>query len=74
MNKNILIADDNDDILEILHRYVTREGFSPILAHNGEEALKKFFEFAPVILLLDVMMPLKDGYEVCQEIRRSSNV
>ena len=74
MNKNILIADDNDAILEILHRYVTKEGFSPIMAHNGEETLKKFFEFSPVLLLLDVMMPKKDGFEVCQEIRRSSNV
>ena len=74
MNKNILIADDNDDILEILHRYVYKEGFSPIMAHNGEEALKKFFEFAPLLLLLDVMMPKKDGFEVCKEIRRSSNV
>ncbi|MHB8076779.1 response regulator transcription factor [Desulfosporosinus fructosivorans] len=74
MNKNILIADDHDDILEILHRYLTKEGFFPIMAHNGEEALKKFFEFAPVLLLLDVMMPKKDGFEVCQEIRSSSNV
>ncbi|WP_298200204.1 response regulator transcription factor [Desulfosporosinus sp.] len=74
MNKYILIADDNDDILEILHRYVIKEGFSPILAHDGKEALKKFFEFAPVLLLLDVMMPIKDGFEVCQEIRSSSNV
>lgn len=74
MNKNILIADDNNDILEILHRYVTKEGFSPILAHDGEEAFKKFFEFAPALLLLDVMMPKKDGFEVCKEIRRSSNV
>ena len=74
MSKNILIADDNDDILEILHRYVTKEGFSPILAHDGEETLKKFFEFVPVLLLLDVMMPKKDGFEVCKEIRSSSNV
>ena len=74
MSKHILIADDNDDILEILHRYVTKEGFSPILAHDGEEALKRFFEFSPVLLLLDVMMPKKDGFEVCKEIRSSSNV
>lgn len=74
MNKNILIADDNDAILEILHKYVTKEGYSPIMAHDGEEALMNFFEFAPVLLLLDVMMPKKDGFEVCKEIRRSSNV
>ncbi|MDP4160825.1 MAG: response regulator transcription factor [Bacillota bacterium] len=74
MNKYILIADDNDDILEILHRYVTKEGFSPIMAHDGPETLKKFFEFAPILLLLDVMMPKKDGFEVCKEIRSYSNV
>ncbi|SPF33861.1 Transcriptional regulatory protein SrrA [Candidatus Desulfosporosinus infrequens] len=74
LSKNILIADDNDAILEILHRYVTKEGFSPILAHDGKEALKKFFQFAPVLLLLDVMMPNIDGFEVCKEIRNSSNV
>jgi len=74
LNKNILIADDNDAILEILHRYVTKEGYSPIMAHDGEEALMNFFEFAPALLLLDVMMPKKDGFEVCKEIRRSSNV
>ncbi|AET66139.1 response regulator with CheY-like receiver domain and winged-helix DNA-binding domain [Desulfosporosinus orientis DSM 765] len=74
MNKYILIADDNDDILEILHRYVAKEGFSPILARSGEEALQKFFAFSPILLLLDVMMPKKDGFEVCKEIRRKSNV
>nr|WP_312038919.1 response regulator [Desulfosporosinus sp. SRJS8] len=74
MNKHILIADDNDDILEILHRHVTEEGFLPIVTHNDEEALKKFYEFAPVLLLLDVMIPEKDGFEVCKEIRSNSNV
>ena len=74
MSNYILIADDNDDILEILHRYVIKEGFSPIMAHNGEEALKRFFEFSPALLLLDVMMPKRDGFEVCKEIRSSSNV
>lgn len=74
MSKYILIADDNDDILEILHRYVRKEGFSPIIAHDGEDALKKFFEFAPTLLLLDVMMPKIDGFEVCKQIRSNSNV
>ena len=74
MNKYILIADDNDDILEILHRYVSKEGFFPIMAHDGLEAVKKFYEFYPLLLLLDVMMPKKDGFEVCKEIRSYSNV
>lgn len=74
MNKYLIIADDNDSILDILKTYVTQEGFWPIIAHDGEEALQKFTEYRPVLLLLDVMMPKKDGFTVCQEIRQSSNV
>ena len=74
MNKNLLIADDNDGILDILKTYVSKEGFFPIIAHDGVEALNKFIEYKPVLLLLDVMMPEKDGFTVCREIRQSSNV
>jgi DNA-binding response OmpR family regulator len=72
--KYILIADDNDGILEILSTYITKEGFSPIIAHDGDEAVTKFMENRPLLLLLDVMMPKKDGFTVCREIRQSSNV
>jgi DNA-binding response OmpR family regulator len=74
LNKYLLIADDNEDILEILQRYVKKEGFLPILAHDGEETLQKFKEYAPILLLLDVMMPKINGFDVCREIRRNSNV
>ena len=74
MNKYLLIADDNEDILEILQRYVKKEGFLPILAHDGEETMQKFKEYAPILLLLDVMMPKINGFDVCREIRRNSNV
>lgn len=74
MNKYLLIADDNDGILDILTTYVTKEGFLPIIAHDGVEAIKKFMEYKPLLLLLDVMMPEKDGFTVCREIRQSSNV
>jgi two-component system response regulator ResD len=74
LNKYLLIADDNEGILDILKTYVTKEGFIPIIAHDGVEALKKFMEYRPLLLLLDVMMPEKDGFTVCQEIRQSSNV
>lgn len=72
--KYILIADDNDGILDILKAYVSKEGFTPLLAHDGNEAITKFEEFSPLLILLDVMMPLKDGFEVCREIRKTSNV
>lgn len=74
MNKYILIADDNDGILEILKSYVAKEGYTPLIAHDGEEAIKMHQLYSPILLLLDIMMPLKDGIEVCQEIRHSSNV
>lgn len=74
MNKNILIADDNDGIVDILKKYVTKEGFIPIVAYDGESAVSMFNEHAPILILLDVMMPKKDGFTVCQEIRKVSNV
>ncbi len=74
MEKYILIADDNDGILDILKTYVIKEGFTPILAHDGNAALKIFEEHSPILILLDVMMPKKDGFEVCRQIRKSSNV
>lgn len=74
MEKYILIADDNEGILEILSTYVTKEGFCPIVAHDGEEALTKYVEYRPLLILLDVMMPKKDGFTVCREIRQQSNV
>lgn len=74
MNKHILIADDNDGIVDILKTYVFKEGFIPIIAYDGESAIRMFNESSPILILLDVMMPKKDGFEVCQEIRKTSNV
>jgi len=74
LNKYILIADDNDGILDILKTYVSKEGFIPIIARDGVEAINNFTQYSPLLLLLDVMMPKKDGFEVCREIRKSSNV
>lgn len=71
---NILIADDNADITKVLAAYTTKEGYNPIIATDGEEALKLFEESSPSAVLLDVMMPKMDGYEVCRKIREKSNV
>lgn len=70
----ILIADDNQDITDILSTYVTKEGFEPLVAVDGTEALQLFERHSPVLILLDVMMPKKDGYQVCREIREKSDV
>ena len=72
--KYVLIADDNKDITDILKVYVRKEGYEPLVAKNGIEAMHMFEDFAPIAILLDVMMPLKDGYEVCKDIRKRSSV
>ena len=70
----ILIADDNQDITEILSSYVKKEGYEPLVAVDGDEAVEMFERYNPVLILLDVMMPHKDGYQVCREIREKSSV
>ncbi|HEX3045246.1 MAG TPA: response regulator transcription factor [Bacillota bacterium] len=73
MERYILIADDHEGIVDILGDYLSKAGYIPIKAYDGEAALVKFKQFAPLLVLLDVMMPKKDGWEVCKEIRKSSN-
>ncbi len=70
----ILIADDNKQITSILEEYAKKEGYTPVVAFNGNDAIEKFNKTTPDIILLDVMMPLMDGFEVCREIRKTSNV
>lgn len=70
----ILIADDNKQITSILKEYTIKEGYMPLIAHDGEEALSMVEAHKPDVLLLDVMMPNKDGFEVCKQIRKTSNV
>ncbi len=72
--QHILIADDNRDITDILSTYSKMEGFEPVVAGDGEEAIRLFTEYNPEVVLLDVMMPKEDGYEVCRKIRSKSNV
>ncbi len=70
----ILIADDNKQITSILEEYAKKEGYTVIVAFDGNEATDKFQQEQPDIVLLDVMMPKKDGFEVCRDIRKTSNV
>ncbi len=71
---NILIADDNKQITEVLAEYAKKENFVPYVAEDGQKALELFAQHLFAMVLLDVMMPKKDGFEVCREIRRQSNV
>ncbi|MCI8298883.1 MAG: response regulator transcription factor [Lachnospiraceae bacterium] len=73
MNK-ILIADDNVQITRILSEFARQEGYEPVVAYNGDEVMELFGLYKYSVILLDVMMPKKDGFEVCREIRKSSNV
>lgn len=69
----ILIADDNKQITSILEEYSKKEGFITKIAFDGYEAVNMFEKFQPDMVLLDVMMPKMDGFEVCREIRKTSN-
>ena len=69
----MLIADDNRQITSILEEYAKKEGYNVKIAYNGRQALEAFNTYKPDIVLLDVMMPIMDGFEVCREIRKISN-
>lgn len=71
---NLLLVDDNRQIVSVLCEYAKREGFLVFTAQDGEQALKRFGERAYEMVLLDVMMPGMDGFEVCRTIRQDSNV
>ncbi|MDX9776451.1 MAG: response regulator, partial [Petrimonas sp.] len=69
----MLIADDHPQIAGILEEYAKKEGYEVWLAEDGKKALKLFEETHPDVVLLDVMMPEIDGFEVCREIRKKHN-
>ena len=72
--QKILIVDDDANIAELISLYLTKECFDTEIAEDGEEALEKFDVFQPDLILLDLMLPGIDGYEVCREIRKTSRV
>ena len=68
----ILIVDDDTNICELLRLYIEKEGFEAAISNDGESALKKFDSFSPDLILLDIMLPGLDGWQVCREIRKKS--
>lgn len=72
--QKILIVDDDTNIAELIELYLTKECFQCEQAHDGEVALKKHAAFEPDLILLDIMLPGIDGYDVCREIRKTSSV
>lgn len=74
MNERVLIVDDEERIRKLIGAYLKRDGFEVIEAENGMEALNLFRNNNIHLILLDVMMPIMDGWSVCREIRKTSNV
>lgn len=74
MKRSVLIIEDNQGIVDILTTYLLQSAYTPIVAVDGEDGLDKFAKYNPDLILLDIMLPKKDGYEVLKEIRRISNV
>lgn len=74
VKQKILIVDDDNNIAELISLYLTKECFDTKIVNDGEEALSAFSSFAPNLILLDLMLPGIDGYQVCREIRQKSNV
>ena len=72
--QKILIVDDDENIAELISLYLVKECFDTEIVTNGLDALESFKTYQPNLILLDIMLPGMDGYEVCQEIRKSSNV
>ena len=71
--QKILIVDDDENIAELISLYLTKECFDTMMVHDGEEALVAFDTYQPNLMLLDLMLPGIDGYQVCREIRARSN-
>ncbi len=72
--QRILIVDDDENIAELISLYLIKECFETNIVNDGESALTAFREFRPNLILLDLMLPGFDGYQVCREIRKDSNV
>ena len=72
--QRVMIVDDDANIAELISLYLAKECYETKIVYDGEEALKVFPEFRPNIILLDLMLPGMDGYQVCRELRTTSQV
>jgi DNA-binding response OmpR family regulator len=72
--QKILIVDDDVNIAGLISLYLTKECFDTLMVHDGEDAIHNFTTYQPNLILLDLMLPGIDGYEVCREIRKVSSV
>lgn len=72
--QKILIVDDDVNIAELISLYLTKECFDTLIVNDGEAAIQQFASYKPNLVLLDLMLPGIDGYEVCREIRKNSSI
>jgi two-component system alkaline phosphatase synthesis response regulator PhoP len=72
--KTILVVDDERDIVELVTLYLGNEGYAIETAYNGRDGLHRFSQLQPALVILDLMLPEVDGYEVCRQIRKESNI
>ena len=72
-NEKILVVDDDVNICELLRLYLEKDGYTVTIANDGESAVKTFNEIQPDLMLLDIMLPKLDGWQVCREIRKFSD-
>ncbi len=70
--EKILVVDDEKNICDLLRMYLEKEGYSVVMAHNGVDAVNIFNQENPSLVLLDIMLPQLDGWQVCREIRKTS--
>jgi len=70
----VLVIDDDVNICELMRLYMEKEGFEVLAIYNGNKAIEAFKTFAPNIVVLDIMLPGADGWQVCREIRQISNI
>jgi hypothetical protein len=72
--QRILIVDDDENIADLIALYLMKECYETYIVHDGEAAIEKFKEFKPHLVLLDLMLPGIDGYQVCRQLRSSSTI
>lgn len=70
----VLVIDDDVNICELVRLYLDKEGYEVLTVYNGKKAIEAFTEFTPNIVILDIMLPVVDGWQVCREIRKISNI
>ena len=70
----ILVVDDDEHIAELISLYLNKEGYETKEVYSGKKAIEEFSNFSPHLVLLDIMLPEIDGYQICREIRKISSV